>query len=61
MGKPSSADYVIPVTYDDNLQARNLGFRFSVMYLYESNLNKKVRNKGKSNLKAKGKMIKKRN
>lgn len=58
MGTPTSADYVIPVTYDDNLKARNLGLRFSVMYLFETNLNKKIRNKGKSNLKPKGKMIK---
>ncbi len=57
MGTPTSADYVLPVTYDDNLQARNMGFRLSVMYLMETNLNKKVRNKGKSNLKTKGGMI----
>lgn len=51
MGTPASADYVLPVTYDDNLKARNMGLRFSVMYLFETNLDKKVRNKGKSNLK----------
>jgi len=58
MGTPTSADYVLPVTYDDNLKSRNMGLRFSVMYLLETNLDKKVRNKGKSNLKTKGKMIK---
>jgi hypothetical protein len=61
MGTPTSADYVLPVTYDDNLKARNMGVRFSVMYLFERNMDKKVRNKGKSNLKPKGKMIKKKN
>ena len=48
MGTSTSADYVLPVTYDDNLKARNMGLRFSVMYLFETNLDKKVRNKGKS-------------
>ncbi|MEX2233153.1 MAG: outer membrane beta-barrel protein [Cyclobacteriaceae bacterium] len=60
LGTPTSADYVLPVTYDDNLKARNMGLRFSVMYLFERNMDKKVRNKGKSNLKPKGKMIKKK-
>lgn len=60
MGTPTSADYVLPVTYDDNLKARNMGLRFSVMYLFERNLDKKVRNKGKSNLKPKGNMIKRK-
>jgi hypothetical protein len=60
MGTPSSADYVLPVTYDDNLKARNIGVRFSVMYLFERNMDKKVRNKGKSNLKQKGNMIRKK-
>lgn len=53
IGKSESADYVIPVLYDDNLKARNMGIKFSVMYLYESNLNKKSRNKGKSTIKTK--------
>jgi hypothetical protein len=57
MGTPTSADYVLPVTYDDNLKARNMALRFSVMYLFERNLDKKVRNKGKSNVKKKGNMI----
>jgi len=60
LGTPTSADYVLPVTYDDNLKARNMGLRFSVMYLFETNTDKKVRNKGKSNLKTKGKLIKKK-
>jgi hypothetical protein len=38
-----------------------MGLRFSVLYLLETNLDKKVRNKGKSNLKSKGNMIKKKN
>jgi hypothetical protein len=54
IGTPTSADYVLPVTYDDNLKARNMGLRFSLMYLIQTNLDKKVRNKGKSNLKSKG-------
>jgi hypothetical protein len=60
MGTPGSADYVLPVTYDDNLKARNMALRFSVMYLFERNLDKKVRNKGKSNVVQKGKMIKRK-
>ena len=60
MGTATSADYVLPVTYDDNLKTRNMGLRLSVMYLFERNLDKKVRNKGKSNLKPKGQMIKKK-
>ncbi|HEU5147405.1 MAG TPA: outer membrane beta-barrel protein [Chryseosolibacter sp.] len=60
MGTPSSADYVLPVTYDDNLKARNMALRFSVMYLFERNLDKKVRNKGKSNIVQKGNRMKRR-
>ena len=60
MGTSTSADYVIPVTYDDSLKGRNLGLRFSVMYLFERNLDKKVRNKGKSNLKHKGNVIRRK-
>lgn len=61
LGTPTSTDYVLPVTYDDNLKARNMGLRFSVMYLFERNLDKKVRNKGKSNIVKKGKMLKRKN
>jgi hypothetical protein len=60
LGTPTSADYVLPVTYDDNLKARNMGLRFSVLYLLATNLDKKVRNKGKSNLKNKGNLIQKK-
>lgn len=49
-----SADYVFPQTYSKNLEARNLGVRLSLMYLLQSNLDKKVRNKGKSSIKQKG-------
>lgn len=61
MGTPSSADYVLPVTYDDNLKGRNMALRFSVMYLFERNMDKKVRNKGKSNVIKKGNMLKRKN
>ncbi len=60
MGTATSTDYVLPVTYDDNLKARNMALRFSVMYLFERNLDKKVRNKGKSNVIKKGRMLKQR-
>jgi hypothetical protein len=55
-----SADYVFPQTYSRNLQSRNLGLRLSVIYLVQSNLDKKVRNKGKSDVVQKGKMLKRR-
>lgn len=60
MGTPESADYVLPVTYDDNLKARNMALRFSIMYLFERNLDKKIRNKGKSNVIKKGNMLKRK-
>lgn len=44
----STADYLVPHDYDDNLQFRNKGIRISFMYLLEYNLNKVERNKGKS-------------
>ena len=47
----SNADYLLPPDYRDNLRFRNRGIKLSVMYLIESNLNKKSRNKGKSTLK----------
>jgi hypothetical protein len=37
-----------------------MGLRFSVLYLLATNLDKKVRNKGKSNLKNKGNLIQKK-
>jgi hypothetical protein len=50
LGKERSADYVIPVDYKEarNLKDRNMGLRLSLMYLFQFNLDKKVRNKGKS-------------
>lgn len=45
------ADYIIPHDYDDNLRVRNRSVRVSVMYLFQYNLNKKIRNRGKSTLK----------
>lgn len=49
LGNTRSADYVIPVSYKaENMKDRNMGLRLSIMYLFESNLDKKIRNKGKS-------------
>jgi hypothetical protein len=48
LGKANSTDYVLPATYKDNLKSTNMGLRFSLMYLFESNLAKKVKNKGKT-------------
>lgn len=44
------ADYLIPNDYHDNLRFRNRALKVSLMYLIESNLNKKSRNKGKSTI-----------
>jgi hypothetical protein len=44
-------DFIIPTDYDDNLNARNMGFTLSVMYLFEINLDPNVRNRGKSTIK----------
>lgn len=60
LGGAESADYVFPQTYSKNLQARNVGFRLSLMYLLQTNLDKKVRNKGKSDVVQKGKMLKRK-
>lgn len=48
LGQTESSDFVIPVTYEDNLKARNLGLRASVMYMLEFSTDKKVINRGKS-------------
>ena len=56
-----SADYVFPQTYSKNLEARNVGLRLSLMYLFQTNLDTKVRNKGKSGVVQKGKMLKRNN
>ncbi len=53
LGKANSTDYALPLSYHDNLQSSNMGFRFSMAYLFEANLDKKVRNKGKSRSKLK--------
>jgi len=45
------ADYLIPNDYHDNLRFRNHALKASIMYLLESNVSKKSRNKGKSNIK----------
>jgi hypothetical protein len=48
LGRAESTDYVFPESYNDNLRTRNMGLRFSLMYLLEFNTDKKVKNKGKS-------------
>ena len=48
LGKATSTDYVLPATYNDNLKSSNVGLRFSVIYLWEADLTKKVRNLGKT-------------
>src|SRR5690606_16282625 len=55
LGEEESADYIFPTMYSTSMESRNLGLRLSLMYLWQTNLDKKVRNKGKSNLKPKGK------
>lgn len=47
----SNADYLIPHDYNDNLRFRNRTISVSLMYLFEYNLKKQERNKGKSNVK----------
>jgi len=46
----TSANNILPHDYRDNLKFRNRTLRISIMYLLQYNLDKKVRNKGKSNL-----------
>ncbi len=58
LAEAESADYIFPTTYSRNMQSRNMGLRLSVMYMLQTNLDKKVRNKGKSNVIKKGRMIK---
>ena len=53
MGKVWSADIQTPTDYNDNLDARNKSFSISICYLFERNLDKKERNKGKSMIKPK--------
>jgi hypothetical protein len=48
LGDADSADYLAPSDYDDNVKARNMGLRFSIMYLYQADVSKKGLNKGKS-------------
>lgn len=57
LGNANSADYVIPVDYKEagNLKDRNMGLRLSVMYCFAFSTDKKIRNKGKSTIKNKGK------
>lgn len=53
LGSENSADYIIPLDYNSakNMKDRNNNIRFSVMYLWEKNLEKRSRKKGKSTLK----------
>ena len=48
-----NADYLIPDDYSDNLKFRNRSLKFSIVYLFEYNLNKKERHRGKSTIKSK--------
>jgi hypothetical protein len=50
LGK-GKADYLVPTDYNDDLRMRMKGIKLSVIYLFESNLSKEERNKGKSNIK----------
>ena len=50
LGK-GKADYLVPTDYDDDLRVRMKAVKFSVIYLFESNLSKQERNKGKSTIK----------
>lgn len=49
-GRNESPDFVFPTasTYQDNLLARNMGVRLSVMYMMAYSTDKKIMNKGKS-------------
>ena len=60
LGGDESADYVFPTMYSKSMEARNLGLRLSLMYLLQANTDKKVRNKGKSTLRQKGRTIQRR-
>ncbi len=51
IGTSSSTDFLVPASYVEDLRARHLGGRLSVMYMIEYNLDKRVRNKGKSTIK----------
>jgi hypothetical protein len=57
LAKSSKEDYIVPTFLFGNnqtassLQARNMGIRLSAIYAIELNTNKKVRNKGKSDIK----------
>ena len=53
LGKDNSADYIIPLDYQSarNMKDRNNNLRFSILYLWEKDLDKRSRKKGKSTLK----------
>ena len=55
LGKSNAIHNVFPAAaiYQDNLQARNNGVRFSLMYVVEYNTDPKSRNKGKSTIREK--------
>jgi opacity protein-like surface antigen len=50
IAKSEYEDFHFPVTYDPSVKARNMSLRLSAIFLLELNTNKKVRNKGKSNI-----------
>jgi hypothetical protein len=53
VGEENSADFIIPLDYHSarNMKDRNNNLRFSILYLWEKSLDKKLRKKGKSTLK----------
>lgn len=52
LGNPESSQFLIPSDYQDSLKGRNKGIRCSLIYLFEFSSDRKVRNKGKSTIKA---------
>lgn len=53
LGTKESTDFVFPASYEDDLRTRNMGARLSLMYMFETNTDKKIRNKGKSTINSK--------
>jgi len=51
IGNAESSQFLIPSDYQDNLTARNKGFRLSLIYLFEFSSDRKELNKGKSTFK----------
>lgn len=60
LGGENGADYIFPDSYSSNFQQRNFGLRLSGIYFLQTNTDKKVRNKGKSSVIKKGRMLERR-